>query len=79
MYKLIDNNGREITDTKKMVEETRKFYEKLYEKKIVQDINIEELASNVPKLDQEKSETLEGFITYEEATEVLKNIGFPYL
>ena len=55
-----------------MVEETRKFYEKLYEKKIVQDINIEELASNVPKLDQEKSETLEGFITYEEATEVLK-------
>ena len=74
MYKLIDNNGGEITDTKRMVEETRKFYEKLYEKKIINDINIEELASNFPKLGKEKSETLEGFITYEEASKVLKNM-----
>ena len=74
MYKLVDNNGEEINDTKKMVEETRKFYEKLYEKKIVNDINIDELVSNVPKLNEDESEKLEGLITYEEAAEVLKNM-----
>ena len=74
MYKLVDNNGSEITNTKMMVEETKKFYEKLYEKKNVRDIDIEELAMNIPKLDHEKSETLEGHITYEEASEVLKNM-----
>ena len=74
MYKLIDKDGIEIKDTKEMVEETKKFYEKLYEKKMVNDINIEELATNVPKLDKEKSDTLEGFISYEEASEALKNM-----
>ena len=64
MFKLIDKNGSEITNTKMMVEETRQFYEKLYEKKNVNEIDIEELASNIPKLDHGKSETLEGHMTY---------------
>ena len=74
MYKLIDSNGEELFDTKKMVEETRKFYECLYKKKTVNDTNIEELASNIPKLDEETSESLEGLITYEEASAVLKSM-----
>ena len=74
MYKLIDSNGDEISDTERMVEMTKIFYRDLYKKRIVNDVSIEEIASNIPTLDLQQSEDLEGLITYEEASEVLKNM-----
>ena len=32
MFKLINKNGEEIRDTKKMINETKEFYEQLYKK-----------------------------------------------
>ena len=72
MFKLINKEGKEITDTKVMVNETREFYEQLYKKRAASDINLDELISTLPKLNEEKAETLEGPITYEEAAKALK-------
>ena len=60
--------------THKIVEETRQFYKQLYKNKIVKEVNIDEFITNTPKLDEEKSDTLEGRIRLEEASKALKNM-----
>ena len=57
-----------------MIKETKDFYEQLYKKKTVNDVNIEDIVTNLPKLNEEKAKTLEGPITYEEAAVALKNM-----
>ena len=57
-----------------MLRETREFYEQLYRKRIVRDVNIEDLVTTLPRLEKEKADTLEGLITYEEAATALKNM-----
>ena len=74
MFKLIDKNGQEITETKEMIKETRKFYEQLYKRKTVNNVNIEDLVVTLPKLNKEKAETLEGPIAYEEAAKALQSM-----
>ena len=74
MYKLINKNGEEIRETNEMIKETKEFYEQLYRKREVSDVDIEELVTTLPKLEVEKAETLEGKITYEEAANALKNM-----
>lgn len=74
MFKLIDKNGEEIHKTNEMVKETKEFYEKLYKKKTVSEVNIENIVTDLPKLDEEKAKTLEGPILLEEAALALKNI-----
>ena len=74
MFKLVGKNGEEIIDNKEMLKETRDFYEQLYKKRVVRDVNIEELVTTLPRLDKEKADTLEGLISYEEAASALKNM-----
>ena len=74
MFKLINKNGEEIRDTKEMINETKEFYEQLYKKRKVSDVNIEEIVTTLPKLEEEQANTLEGKITYEEAANALKNM-----
>ena len=74
MFKLVGKNGVEIFDDTEMLRETREFYEQLYKKRIVRDVNIEDLVTTLPRLDKEKADTLEGLITYEEAATALKNM-----
>ena len=38
MFKLVDDNGITVTETEEMIERTRTFYEKLYKKREVLDI-----------------------------------------
>ena len=74
MFKLINRNGEEIRDTKEMINETKEFYEQLYKKRKVSDVNIEDIVNTLPKLEEEQAKTLEGKITYEEAASALKNM-----
>ena len=74
MFKLIDKNGKEINKTNEMVKETKEFYEKLYEKKKVSEVNIEDIVTNIPKLNENKAKSLEGLISLEEAAMALKNM-----
>ena len=74
MFKLINKNGEEIRDTKEMINETKEFYEQLYKKRKVSDVNIEDIVNTLPKLEEEQAKSLEGKITYEEAASALKNM-----
>ena len=47
---------------------------KLYEKKIVEDCEIEEIVHTIPTLSDEEANNIEGKITLEEATRALKNM-----
>ena len=73
MFKLVDDNGITVTETEGMIERTRTFYEKLYKKREILDIPLDEY-TKLPKLNDAESESLEGYITYEEASLALKNM-----
>ena len=75
MYKLIDDQGNILENTNDMLNETRKFYSNLYSERPVEDIPVESYVNNLPTLDEFDSNSLEGMITLEEATEALKSMG----
>ena len=56
MFKLINNRGEEIKDTNIMVNEAKKFYEQLYKKKEVKDIDVGEMVNTLPKLNEESED-----------------------
>ena len=51
-----------------------KCYQKLYEKKIVEDCEIEEIVNKIQTLSDEEVNNTEGKITLKEATRALKNM-----
>lgn len=67
-------NGDRIYEQKELVEETKNFYKKLYEKRNVETIDLDNLVNNQKKLTDIERESLEGEITFVEATEALKNM-----
>ena len=75
MYKLINENEETLENTDDMLKETRTFYSNLYTKRPVEDIPIDSYVQNLPTLDDRDSNSLEGLITFEEATEALKSMG----
>jgi hypothetical protein len=75
MFKLISRNGKPLETTEEMVQETKEYYEKLYDEKEIIDINLEEYVDTLPKLSNEESAMMEGYITLEEASSVLKNMS----
>ena len=74
MLKLVTNQGITLTSSDDMLEETRTFYEKLYSKQNVKDMDILKYAKDLPKLDELEAANLEGMITRQEATEALKGM-----
>ena len=74
MFKLTTDQGITLTETSEMLKETRKYYMNLYDQKQVQDIDLGEYVKDMPKLNDFESNSLEGCITYQEATEALKNM-----
>ena len=76
MFKLVDSKGEIINKTDDMLNETKLFYENLYEDKPNTFINSEEFFTEaIPKLDNYDSNTLEGLISLEEASNALKNMN----
>ena len=55
MNKLIINQGEEVCDEKEISIEAGIFYQKLYEKKIVEDCEIEEIVHTIPTLSDEEA------------------------
>jgi hypothetical protein len=72
MNKLINDNGITLTKSEDVAEEVNKFYENLYQYKMTQDCEIHELAPNIPTLNSETADSLEGEISLEEAGQSLK-------
>ena len=74
MARLIDKHDRVLTNQKDILQEVQDFYQTLYREKVVENSEIRDLVQNVPTLDEEEANDLEGEITLEEATDVLKNM-----
>ena len=76
MPNLIKNNGQTTESQNEIVNETKKFYSALYTARDTININLEESLNfdNIPKLNENKKNMLEGKITKEEATVALKNM-----
>lgn len=74
MARLTDKHGIDLNDQKEILNEVHTFYKSLYKKDVVEDCEIGELVSNIPHLDINEANDLEGEITLEEAGFALKNM-----
>ena len=74
MNKIIVKDGSFLTQTNAILEETKQFYESLYENRKTEDCKIEQLIKEYPKIAEEEADNLEGKITVEEATCALKRM-----
>ncbi|KAK3107474.1 hypothetical protein FSP39_015361 [Pinctada imbricata] len=76
--KIIDSHGVIITEQTAILKEIETFYSNLYKSKddTISNISLEELLNynDIPKLTVENANTLEGKITYKEASTALKNM-----
>ena len=77
--KLERSDGTLITDQYEILNEAKLFYENLYSSKDANltDINLENefIDYDIPKLSTEESKSLEGLITYEQASQSLKSMS----
>ena len=76
MPNLIKDDGNKTIDDSEIIQETKHFYENLYAFRPTQNINIEKQLNfnDIPKLNEQQSESLEGLITIEEMLVSLKNM-----
>ena len=74
MNKLVTVQGKETWDQKEISNEVGKFYQKLYEKRNVEDCEIADLVKEIPKLSDNAVINIEGKLTLEEAPRALKNM-----
>ena len=76
MPNLIKEDGSKTINDQEITEETKKFYEKLYESRHTTDINIEKQLNykDIVKLDDKQKASLEGPITTEEMLSSLKHM-----
>jgi len=74
--KEIEVEGRRINSQTEIIEEQRKFYEKLYRDKNTDCHLTDEVLKNlhIKKLTSEQAETLEGPITYKELSSIVKEM-----
>ena len=71
---LEKENGDIIYEQKELLTETKNFYQKLYEKREVNTVNLDTLIIDQKKLSDREKESLEGLITFNEACESLKQM-----
>ena len=74
MIKLTDAKGEEIEEPLDINKEVNNFYSNLYPAKDLEECETEQLVTEIPKLSEEESRSLEGKITIEEAGTALKNM-----
>ena len=76
MSKIIDSNNVEHTDTKDILNGQKQFYEQLYDKNPISENSTLNnlLGDNKDKLSEERSQRLEGKITYAELLQALKQM-----
>ena len=71
---LEKENGEIIYDQNDIISETKSFYQNLYEKRDINQVDLDTLINNQRKLTDVEKESLEGLITYQEASESLKQM-----
>ncbi|GFR67432.1 LINE-1 reverse transcriptase homolog [Elysia marginata] len=79
MNSLINEKGEEIKDNELITNEVKQYYEHLYKSQEgkIEDIDLNlELLANTPKLTDEEAISIEGPISLEEATNVLKHMKY---
>ena len=69
---LEKENGDVVFDDKKIVKETKTFYQTLYSHQDVPDVNLNTCVHNVSKLTDDERDELEGVISYNEAHAALR-------
>ncbi len=74
MAKLIDKDDNILTDNNDILQEVKSFYEKLYERRDVEDCEISQMVTEIPHLNDEEAERIEGEITLNEASMALRNM-----
>ena len=74
MPKLIDQHENTVTNQNDIVKEVQNFYSSLYRDQEVESCEIRDLVNDIPSLSEEEGKELEGEITLEEATCILKNM-----
>ena len=73
MKKLIINN-EDITDQQQISHSVKEYYEILYKEQPVDKCDLQSIVKNIKILSEDESNTLEGKITFEEATYAIKNM-----
>ena len=68
------NDGKIIYENEEIVNETRNYYQNLYEEREVQNINLETIINNPVKLSDNEKEKLEGKLSYTELHSALKEM-----
>ena len=74
MIKLIDAKGEEIKEPLDINKEVNNVYSNLYKARDLEECEIEQLVTEIPKLSEEESRSLQGKITTEDAGTALKNV-----
>ena len=72
MFKLFSKHGKGLDNTEEMSPEMKTFYQQLYSDKKACDVKIEDYVTSLPKLTENEPDLIEGLITLEEASKVLK-------
>ena len=72
MFKLFSTHGKCLDNTEEMLPEMKTFYQQLYSEKKVCNVKIEDYVTSLPKLTENEPDLIEGLITLEEASKVLK-------
>ena len=77
MPNLIKDDGNITTDQYDIISETKIFYENLYSYREVEEIDLNELfnTNNIPKLNDEQKQSIEGKVTTQEILNALKNMA----
>ena len=71
---LEKEDGTIIYDNEEIANETKNYYQRLYEKRDIREINLDTIINNPMKLDDNESTQLEGPISYKEAHSALKGM-----
>ena len=63
-----------MTDSNDRLQKVRSFYEKLYERRHVEDCDISQMVTEIPHLNNDEAERMEGKIALNEASVALRNM-----
>ena len=74
MAKLIDKDDNILTDNNDILQEVKSFFEKLHERRDVEDCEISQMVTEIPHLNDKEAERIEGEITLNEANMALRNM-----
>ena len=71
MVTLTDKDDNVLTDSNDILQEVKSFYEKLYKSRDVEDCEISQMVAEIPHLNDDEAERIEGEITLNEASVAL--------